>query len=124
MKRILLDKLRNQTMENYSLTPADITDNGYIIGPGKFEGNPLYTIHYYDLWMNGTEDFESITFTHNPVALFVVTPEEREAFPELGVEYGVMLEQTDNGFINIATVSSEERYHTLIKELEAISTEE
>jgi len=69
--------------------------NGIIKSPGKFEGEPILTLYYYDAFLNG--DGDSIDEDSNDLA-FNVTAEEAEAFG-LTVGDRVTLTFSDQGFV-------------------------
>jgi len=93
----------------YSLNPA-----GGISNLGKFEGEPLYVPYFYDLWNNASadEDFGNVGF-------FKVSPEDTEAFPELVGTFGVVLEETEQGFVNSTTYADEAEYNAAVERVSA-----
>jgi hypothetical protein len=81
--------------EGYTIAP-----DGYVKGPGKFEGETAATLFYYDVLMDGCPDSESADGT----ARFKVSPEERALFVErfgesmrLGRWFRIRVD--DNGFV-------------------------
>jgi len=66
-------------------------------GPGKFEGEPVYSPYFYDLAMNGQED--DIEWDGDTeISVFTVTEEDRAIFPELSNIKTIRLWISDTGF--------------------------
>lgn len=72
--------------------------DGIIRSPGKFEGEPVYALHFYDALMNGFADLDD-----GDVATFEVNDDDRKLFPELANVQNVYLWESDQGFIYTRT---------------------
>ena len=77
------------------LVPAELRYNytfnryGIVTNPGKFEGESIATLYYYDCFLNGGD------------AIFEVSDDERKAF-DIGPAYThVYLYESDNGFVHL-----------------------
>ena len=84
---------REETLKDYKV------ENGIITSPGKFEGERVYVLHYWDLFLNGMADEDD-----GEVLGFMVTLEDAYHYPELR-EDGyrpfdtIRLFQRDDGFV-------------------------
>jgi hypothetical protein len=66
--------------------------------PGKFEGEPTYAEHFYNLMLDGVSD-DTIYDGETPVDVFKVSAEDIAQFPDLdGVDY-VILWESEQGFV-------------------------
>ena len=71
-----------------------IDENGRIKDPGKFEGEMLYVPDFWRIGLDGGADEDD-----GEVFRFVVTPEDREAFPEINGADEITLSETNQGFV-------------------------
>lgn len=102
------------------MTRKDITEQfskiekGIIRDPGKFEGDILYAPYFWDEGLNGMADADigSIWF-------FVVHDLDRAEFPELGMIYGLALEESDNGFCYVTEYQTIEEFDQATAEADA-----
>lgn len=107
------------------MTRQEIIDEGYefdkhgiIQTLGKFEGEMLYAVHFYDAVLNGdgTREYpcencecygkdgcEADECYEEGWDVLDVTDEDRKEFPELGNAKRVVLEERENGFIYCTT---------------------
>jgi hypothetical protein len=69
-------------------------ENGIIKSPGKFEGEPIYAPHFYEIYLNGCADEDD-----GNVLTFEVNDEDRCAFPELIDVSKVIMSESEQGFI-------------------------
>ena len=79
----------NTILESY-----EITSDGFISSPGKFEGEPRYAPYFWDLYLNGAYDGEE-----NDALYWYVEAEDIALFPELQKVKRVFLSTTDQGFV-------------------------
>ena len=108
------------------MTRADIENtydvnasSGLITSPGKFEGESVVVPYFYAMWGNGfaSEDFGSVAF-------FKVEDSDRVEFGnELFGVYGLMLAETEQGFVNSGYFSTEQEYYDAIERIEAEQSE-
>lgn len=77
------------------LAQFTVDEHGRIRNPGKFEGEPLFVPHFWDVFMDGCHDDEA----EDGAVIFFVTDEDRAEFPELGTQAKVTLFQRDDGFV-------------------------
>ena len=66
---------RQETMEAY-----DVNEHGTITSPGKFEGEPIFAPHFWDIGLSGFADSETGTTYGFRIAK---TDAEHAEFPEL-----------------------------------------
>jgi hypothetical protein len=88
------------------LNEYKVNAQGIIESPGKFEGEMLYVPFYWNVAMNGFANFDN-----GKVFGFVIEPEDKVMFPELGETTKLYLEESDQGF-----VYSGEEYQDLTEE--------
>ena len=82
-------------------THYDVTADGRICNPGKFESEPLYAVHFWNWIMEGEgedmQDDDGTTWT-----VLDVTAEDRADFPEIYASiYRVALREDCQGFIHM-----------------------
>jgi len=65
-----------------------------IMSPGKFEGEPTYAPHFYELWLDGSYD----RLLEGNAALFNITPDDLAEFPSLDGVGAVVTWETEQGF--------------------------
>lgn len=84
--------------------------NDIIRTPGKFEGEPTWVPHLWDLAGDGgaDEDFGRVVF-------FRTDDELRAQFPGLAGVFGVGLEETEQGFVNSQTFDDEASFNAAIE---------
>jgi hypothetical protein len=70
------------------------TDGDCIASPGRFEGEALYVVYFWDAYLNGCVDDDD-----GEVLTFNVAPEDIAEFPELAGRATVRLMETDAGFV-------------------------
>ena len=85
---------RHEILKRY-----DVDDAGRITSPGKFEGEMLYAVYYWEWMLNGDgenmEDDDGTEYT-----VFDVAPEDRVLFPEIPNSiYKVALFEDSQGFV-------------------------
>ena len=74
----------------------DLKD-GIIQNPGKFEGQPLYVVYYWDAYINGFADRDN-----GKILGFDITDEDREYFPEIPKrKRTIKLYCDDMGFVRL-----------------------
>lgn len=88
-----------------------------IRGPGKFEGEPWYTLHFYNLMMDG--DGEPVGGEGSEATIFELSPEDRRDIPELRDVYAVALWTSDQGFANLEEFEDEEDLAAYLEKMEA-----
>jgi hypothetical protein len=81
-----------------------VNEQGIIQSPGKFEGEMLYVPFYLEVAMNGFANFDN-----GQVYGFIIEPEDRVMFPELGDMKKLYLEHDSNGFIYASDEYDEEQ---------------
>ena len=67
---------------------------GRIASPGKFQGEPIYTVYFWELYLDGCYDEIDDNFIY-----FDLTPEDTYLFYELLGSNRLLLHETDDGFI-------------------------
>jgi hypothetical protein len=87
------------------LVPSEIRDGytftrqGIVTSPGKFEGESIATLYYYDAYMNGGE------------VVFEVSAEEKQAF-DIETPF-VYLKESNDGFVSLVYCKSEKQAEEL-----------
>jgi hypothetical protein len=108
------------------------TVDGIIREPGKFEGEPVWTVALYDWWLDGGAGKEGGGESdsgerENAWAAFLVDDDMRAVYPELAtcsdcglrlnpdlpvahhkIPFAVGIEETNNGFVYSQELSKEE----------------
>lgn len=74
-----------------------VSDLGIIKNPGKFEGEPLYSVYFWDLVMNG--DGETVMQGDSIFSVFDITEEDLKEFPELKNTKQIAMYTTTQGFV-------------------------
>jgi hypothetical protein len=69
-------------------------ENGIITSPGKFENEPVYAPYFYDALLNGFADDDDGEY-----AMFHVTEDDINEFPELTSVKMVELYESSDGFV-------------------------
>ena len=75
-------------------------ENGIIRSPGKFEGEPVYAPHIWDMVLNDDYDTLADTDEADGAARVYITPEDVEEFPELDGEPFIEAWEDYNGFVH------------------------
>jgi len=75
-------------------------ENGIIKSPGKFEGEFIHSLYFYDCVMNGGGDeiISSYLDSERIIDVFNLTDSEKDAFPILTNANTVHCIEDDNGF--------------------------
>ena len=81
-------------------------------GPGKFEGDPLAALYYYDLSMNGAAD-ETLYDGETPIDVFTVDAEDRAVWGFAPATTRVAWNEGDTGFVYFSELT-EETYAELV----------
>lgn len=69
--------------------------NGIIMSPGKFEGEPIYAPYFWDLVMDGGADE-----TEDDGDIFRISAEDRREFPEIDRDTTtIRIWEDGNGFV-------------------------
>lgn len=77
-----------------------VNEHGRITSPGKFEGEMLYAVYFYDAMLDGGSDE---TWSDGS-DLFEITDEDRAIFPELEKDDKyILLEYRSDGFVMCST---------------------
>jgi len=83
--------------------------DGIINSSGKFEMEPIYVLYFWDFYMNGFQDDED-SFDGVSYSGYVVTDEDRKQFLELKDIYGIILWESDQGFVHSRVFEKKEEY--------------
>lgn len=91
---------REEILTNYKTYP----NSDLIRSPGKFEGEPLWAVYFWNLAMDGSGDVEWDD-DDTEVTTFQIQDEDRELFPELTEEgiTAVSLWEDSQGFVHTET---------------------
>lgn len=69
-----------------------------IKGPGKFEGEPIYSPYFYDLLQDGASDNTNYTPSGTRYDDFTIENVDKGIFPELSDVLMVRCSEDNNGF--------------------------
>ena len=111
-------------MTRQEIEQSYTTQNGAIVSPGKFEGEPIFTPYFWDATMDGSADHEFYYGEGgNTEFLVAVTAEDRAMFPELDptTQY-VAISESDQGFVYSEELTEADAQKA-IEQYEAWSTE-
>lgn len=72
--------------------------DGRIVSPGKFEGEPIYAVAFWDAALNGMADDDNENGFE-----FDLTDEDHTEWPELEGCDHILLVESDNGFVECIT---------------------
>ena len=86
---------REELLKDYKV------QDGRILSPGKFEGEQVYVPYFWEKSLEGWADFEA---DDDPV--FLVMPEDRALFPELGGTRSLRLHEDSQGFVREVPVDN------------------
>lgn len=77
-------------------------EHGIIRSPGKFEAEPVYVPHFYNLWLDGGADDEETSGDDDGAGtlVFNLTDDDRRDWPELGNARVLRLCQDSYGFVH------------------------
>lgn len=84
--------------------------DGIIVSPGKFEAEPAYAPHYWDLALSGCQH-ETIYDEHDRIIeICLVTEDDRRLFSDLrtGEIYAVGLTESESGFVTSSAFATVE----------------
>jgi hypothetical protein len=98
----------------------DVNEYGTIESPGKFESEPIYAPYFWD-----GDSTDTVYVDDRAIEFYIVDDDDRAKFPGLldGV-YGIALDETDQGFVNVEEFTSEAAYKTRVRELEDLPPSE
>ncbi|MCK9355523.1 MAG: hypothetical protein M0R22_00010 [Dehalococcoidia bacterium] len=85
---------RQEIVDTYT-----ITERGTISNPGKFEGEMLYVVAFYERALEGFSDRYRQICDSESVEGFNVTAADRREFPELSGKRTVNLYYRSDGFV-------------------------
>lgn len=83
-----------QILESYDV------ENGIIVSPGKFEGEPAYVPYFWELGLDGMAD-EDHTDEGGTVYRFNIETDDRIFFPELVKYQRIELRESEQGFVSV-----------------------
>ena len=69
-------------------------ENGIITSPGKFEGEKPFVPYFFALWNEGAADVDN-----GDSAIFRITNEDKEIYPELADIEQVEIWTSESGFV-------------------------
>lgn len=72
--------------------------DGKIIGPGRFQGEPLWVAYFWSLAMDGWADLERV---HNGITVYTfdLTDEDRSMFEDLGGKLTISLVESEESSV-------------------------
>ena len=90
-----------------------------IVSPGKFEGEPRYSVFYWDEALQGNADSELFQADGATGYAFHVCDNDERLFPELSahMDCWIVLTESDMGFVSSA-IFTDDDYQKLADELE------
>lgn len=111
LKEILEEK--EKLLEMY-----EVDKYGLIKDPGKFGGLPIYAPYFYDKILDSAVDYsiyDELGYTYD---IFIITKEEKKAFPDLKGVYAVMCWETSEGFFEMEYFRNKSELKSAIKSIE------
>jgi hypothetical protein len=114
--------LNRADIEQQYEVETDSRGNSRIRSLGKFQSEPAYTPYFWEQFLDGCsdEDVDGNLF-------FIVTPEDREQFPELADVYGIALHENNTGFVDSYRLKTQKDYDDAVRnceDMEAADLEE
>ena len=100
---------RQETLANY-----EVSEGGVIKTLGKFEGEMLYVPDAWELATNGFADVDE-----GSVYGVIFTDEDRLDYPEISNTYGMLMEQSDKGFIHAEEYETKEAFEAAVERVRA-----
>ena len=99
------------------LAAYNVNDAGIITSLGKFEGEMLYVPAMWAYCLEGCSSFDD-------GSVFGVEFNECdfEEFPEIGESYGMLLEESETGFVSATEYDTKEEYDAAVASVEANDT--
>ena len=96
---------RAEVMAQYA-----VDANGTIVSPGKFEGEPLYAPHFWELALEGDGDEVYDNNVGRYVSIIRVEPWDRVEYPELGEDDVnlIQIHEDDQGFVRLEVLEDPE----------------
>lgn len=92
-------------------------------GPGKFEGEPTFVPHFYDVMLDGASDV-SMFDGDTPVEIFIVDADDVRKFPDLEGTYAVAIWESEQGFVYHQALATMTEYEQLMADLESEEIDE
>jgi hypothetical protein len=94
------------------LAAYTVSEQGVIASPGKFEGEMLYVPALWSACLDGCYSFDECG-----VYGTIFDDCDREEFPEIGESYGILMEESENGFVNVREFETREAYEAAIEQV-------
>jgi hypothetical protein len=93
---------RDEILQHYKV------DHGIIRSPGKFEGEPVWAVAFWDATLLGCSDDELSgdavgASEETLVSVFTVSDTDRAEWPELATVKTIRMWESDQGFVNTET---------------------
>lgn len=92
-----------------------VNAHGTITNLGKFEGEPIYTPYYFGQGLDGAWDEDE-----NGVYFFVLGDTDYETFPALRGEYGIAVEESEQGFVTATVFGTKADYDSAVARMQAV----
>lgn len=79
--------------------------------PGKFEGEPMWAPHFWELILSGAVDDTTFDGPGDcDVSWLILEPTDLVDFPELAEVYGISMWESEQGFVFSDTYATKEEY--------------
>ena len=101
------------------LSQYEVNEIGVIVSPGKFEGEMLYVPALWGRCLEGFSDTQGDRWYGVEFG-----DEERAEFPEIASAYGLLMEESDTGFVFTAEHESKEEYDAAVAAAEKADADE
>lgn len=89
---------------------------GYCEQPGKFEGEPIFAIYYWEMTQNGLAD-DTLDFGATPVSIYFLTNEDRACWDLPASTHVVAVWESETGFL-MHTEWTDAEYEFAVRECE------
>lgn len=92
-------------------------------GPGKFEGEPKWVEEMWDEAGGMTDPENEFTTGDGFFTAITLEPQDKEKFPALASEYGVIMHEDTQGFVTAELYDNEQAFNEAVDELREIQSE-
>jgi hypothetical protein len=96
------------------LNKFEVREDGVIKTLGAYEGQMLYVPAAWEFCLDGMADFDE-----GSVYGVIFTDEDRLDFPEISNTYGMLMEQSDKGFIHAEEYETKEAFEAAVERVRA-----
>ena len=92
------------------LAAYKVSKGGVIQSPGKFEGEMLYVPALWSACLDGCSSFDECG-----VYGTIFDDNDRAEFPEIGASYGILMSESESGFVHTTEYETREEYQAAVR---------